>query len=207
MGRAYRQGFPERYGWEEIIKAYSAADASGNSYSYFNLFEEAFMNQQALLVTETTATQRTRMAEIVNELLQGQSLRGFQTMIDALRMRYPRITDQSAPRLPAPAGAREETAALETAALDFQQPLQYAAYAIRAYGPSVLRAGTPAGQTPFNPAFPQYVTFTDETLSGQRDRPTPIPVKNEYRQLAVAAGGQGQTRGYDVPLTATPAVA
>lgn len=194
MGRAYRQGFPERYGWEEIIKAYSAADASGNSYSYFNLFEEAFMNQQALLVTESTATQRTRMAEIVNELLQGQTLRGFQTMIDALRMRYPRITDQSAPRLPAPAGAREETAALETAALDFQQPIQYAAFAIRAYGPSVLRAGTPAGQTPFNPAFPQYVTFTDETLSGQKDRPTPIPVKNEYWQLAVAAGGQGQAR-------------
>jgi len=194
MGRAYRQGFPERYGWEEIIKAYAAEDGLGNSYGYFNLFEEAFLDQQVKLATTSVPAERQTMAEIVNELLQGQSLRGFQTMINALRARYPRITDRAEPRLPAPAGAREETATLETAALDFQQPLQYAAYAIRAYGPAILRAGTPVGQTPFNPAFPQYVTFTDETLSGQKDRPTPIPVKNEYWQLSVAAGGQGQAR-------------
>ena len=199
MGRAYRQGFPERYGWEEVIKAYSAPDASGNSYSYFNLLEEAYLEQQGQLTDPlklVDVNQRRTMAEVVNEMLQGQTLRGFQTMIDALRMRYPRITDKTAARLPAPAGAREETAALETAALDFQQALQYSAFTIRAYGPEILRAtGVDAvtGKAPY-PQFSQYVTFTDTTLTGSTGKEVPIPVKNEYWQLSVAAGGQSQTR-------------
>jgi hypothetical protein len=199
MGRAYRQGFPERYGWDEVINAYSAPNASGNSYSYFNLLEEAYLEQQGQLTDPlklADASQRRTMAEVVNELLQGQTLRGFQTMIDALRMRYPRITDRGAKRLPTPAGTREETAALETAALDFQQALQYSAFTIRAYGPEILRAtGVDAvtGKAPY-PQFPQYVTFTDATLTGSTGKEVPIPVKNEYWQLSVAAGGQGQAR-------------
>lgn len=192
MGRAYRQGFPERFGWEDITRAYMAADPAGNTYGYFNHFEEAYFDQQQKLADEGASPDELRtMAEIINEMAQGQTLRGFQTMIDALRMRYPRITDQGAPRLPAPAGAREETAALETAALDFQQPIQYAAFAVRAYGPAILRAGPPAGEPPYNPQFPQYITFTDGTLTGDD---VPIPVKNDYWQLAVVAGGQGQAR-------------
>lgn len=191
MGRAYRQGFPERYGWAEVIKTYSSQGAGGNTYVYFNLLEDAFYEQFGLLTGDPSELNaRRNMAESVNELLQGQSLRGYQGMIDALRMRYPRITaiDDPEDRLPPPAGAREETAALETAALDFQQAIQFAGYAVRAYGSDILRASPEPGEEPY-PAFPGYLSFDDSTLSG-----APIPIKNEYWQFATTAGGQAKAR-------------
>lgn len=196
LGRSYRQGFPERYGWDEIVAAYSSTGANGNRYVYFNHLESAFTAQHAALITETNRNPFTNnvarnMAESVNELLQGQSLRGYQGMINALRIRYPRLVDPATipERLPAPAGARDEVAELERAALDFSQSTQYAAYAVRAYGPDILRPSPdPTKLAPY-PQFPQYLTFTDSTLSG-----APIPVKNEYWQLSAAADGQAQAR-------------
>lgn len=195
MGRAYRQGFPERYGWDDIVQSYQAADGTGNSYVYFNHFENAYFDRQVDLAGALTGTPlnnaRQGMAETVNEMLQGQSMRGFQGMINALRMRYPRITTVENDRLPAPVGAREETAALETAALDFQQSLQYAAFAIRAYGADVIRAGPDASKPAPYPQFPNYLTYYDSSLTGAD---VPIPAKNEYWQYAGAAGGLAQAR-------------
>ncbi|MBL9145363.1 MAG: hypothetical protein JNM99_16920 [Verrucomicrobiaceae bacterium] len=197
MGRAYRQGFPERYGWNDVIRSYSSKDASGlNSHVYFGHLEDAFYEQYNALIPITARDPyqggyALAMAESVNELLQGQSLRGYQGMIDALRLRYPRLVDPATvpDRLPTPIGAREETAALETAALDFSQSTQYAAYAVRAYGPAILRPTPDPSKIAPYPQFPQYVTFQDSTLSG-----APIPVKNEYWQLSGAADGQAQAR-------------
>lgn len=197
MGRAYRQGFPERYGWDDVIKTYSSLGPNSNRYVYFNYLEAAFFEQyNALKVTPSQVSPyqyntARNLAETVNELLQGQSLKGYQGMIDALRIRYPRLVDPATvpARLPTPAGAREETAALETAALDFQQSIQYAAFAIRAYGPGILRpTPDPTKIAPY-PQFSQYLTFQDSTLSG-----APIPVKNEYWQLSGAADGEAQAR-------------
>ena len=198
MGRAYRQGFPERYGWDDIILSYQAASGTGNTYVYFNLLEDAYFGQQEALAGDATEpNERRLMAESVNELLQGQSMRGFQEMINSLRMRYPRLTgnEDLAERLPNPAGAREESAGLERSALDFHQGLQYAAFAVRAYGANVLRPGSDEGKLPPYPMFPNYITYEDSTLSG-----TPIPVKNEYWQLAVATGGMAQARGEKAKL-------
>lgn len=197
MGRAYRQGFPERYGWDDIVQTYSSASSTGDRYVYFGYLESAFDEQYANL--KTTPTQADpyqynyarNMAETVNELLQGQTLRGLQGMINSLRIRYPRLVDPATvpERLPAPAGARDEVAELERAALDFGQSIQYAAFAVRGYGPGILRASPDPSKTAPYPQFPQYVTFQDSTLSG-----APIPVKNEYWQLSGAADGQAQAR-------------
>lgn len=196
-GRAYRQGFPERYGWDDIIAAYSSLGANNNRYVYFGYLENAFYEQYNNLKLTPGQTNphlydsARNMALSVNELLQGQTLRGLQGMITALRIRYPRLADPATipERLPAPAGTREEVAELERSALDFSQSTQYAAFAIRAYGPEILRAGPdPAKLAPY-PQFPQYLTYEDSSLSG-----APIPVKNEYWQLSAAADGQAQAR-------------
>ncbi|MBN8460695.1 MAG: hypothetical protein J0M04_22930 [Verrucomicrobia bacterium] len=196
LGRAYRQGFPERYDWDDIVKTYSSPGANGN-HVYFGYLEKAFDDQYAALQVQPTHVnpflhdEARNMAEAVNELLQGQTLRGSQGMINALRIRYPRLVDPATipARLPAPAGTREETAALETAALDMGQSVQFASFAVRAFGPGILRAGPdPAKPIPY-PQFPQYVTFQDSTLAG-----APIPIKNEYWQLSAAADGQAQAR-------------
>jgi hypothetical protein len=198
MGRSYRVGFPEQYGWDDVIQSYSSAGAGGNRYVYFNLLEDAFIEQYGDLVANPSQANPylansagLYLAESVNELLQGQTLRGLQGMINALRIRYPRLVDPNTvpERLPAPAGARDETAELERAALDFSQSTQYAAFAIRAYGPGILRpVPDPTKIAPY-PQFPHYLTFEDSTLSG-----APIPVKNEYWQLSGAADGQAQAR-------------
>lgn len=190
MGRSYRQGFPERYGWEDIIATYSSAGAGGDRHVYFHFLEDAYYEQYSnVSLDPNDDTARRNFAESINELLQGQSLRGFQGMVDALRVRYPRITSLDDPpeRLPAPAGAREETAALDTAALDFQQSVQFAAFAARAFGPEIMRPGLE--EEPAFPQFPRYLSFEDSTLSY-----VPIPIKNEYWQLSTAAQGQAQAR-------------
>ncbi len=197
LGRAYRQGFPERYGWDDVIASYSSTGAGGSRYVYFSYLEKAFDDQYAairLLPANSNPylhNEARNMAETVNELLQGQTLRGLQGMINALRIRYPRLVDPGTipERLPAPAGARDETAELDRAALDFSQSVQYAAYSVRAFGPAILRPLPDPTKIPPYPQFPQYLTYQDSTLSG-----APIPVKNEYWQLSAAADGQAQAR-------------
>ena len=187
LGRAYRQGFPATYGWDDIVKAYNALGAGNDNYVYFHHLENAFFAQQtALLANPSDAAQRQTMAEIVNELQQGQTMVANQGLITALRIKYPRLTSDVNPndassRMNAPAGARTETAAIDTAILDYSLAVQYSAAAIKDYGSDILRAKAPAGAEPF-PQFPLYLTFTDPTLSHD----TPIPIKNEYWQLTTA---------------------
>lgn len=187
LGRAYRRGFPETYNWDDIINAYSALGAGQDRYVYFHHFEDAFFAKQNDMVTpagKADATNRRLMAETVNELLQGQTLIANQRLIEALRIKYPRITnyDPAHPpeTLPVPAGARTETAAIDIALLDYQLPIAYAAAAIQLYGPDILRAKAAPGTEPF-PQFPLYLTFLDPSLSQ-----APIPIKNEYWQLTSA---------------------
>lgn len=184
-GRAYRRGFPELYGWDDILKAYSARGPGNNQYVYYNHFEQAYFDQQTILTaTPGDTAARSLLAESVNELLQGQLLVGNQRLIDALRVKYPRMAaiDPNNPpeRLSTPPGVREETAAIDVAMLDYQAPLHYAAAAIARYGPEVLRSKAAAGAEPF-PDFPLYVSFTDPSLSQ-----SPIPIKNEYWQLTTS---------------------
>ncbi len=191
LGRAYRVGFPEQYGWAEVTAAYSAEGPGNNRYVYFDFLEEAYNLQRGELNGDAeNATKRRVMAEVINELLQGQSLRGGQGLIEALRLRYPRITsiDEDTGRIPPPAGSSEESGELERAALDYQQAIQFSAFAIRAYGTDILRAGSELGKEPF-PNFPGYITFEDSTLST-----APIPIKNEYWQLATNVDGQAKAR-------------
>lgn len=183
-GRAYRRGFPETYGWEDIMEAYQAIGPGNNRYTYFHHFEDAFFTQQGLLLgDEANAAKRQTMAEIVNECLQGQLLIANQGLIEALRIKYPRLAatvDPEEDRLNPPAGTREETAAIDTALLDYQLPIHYAGLAIQLYGTDILRNKAAEGAEPY-PQFPQYLTFIDPTLSQ-----APIPVKNEYWQLSTA---------------------
>ena len=187
LGRAYRQGFPTTYGWDDIVKAYNALGAGNDNYVYFHHLENAFFAQQtALLANPSNAALRQTMAEIVNELQQGQTMVANQGLITALRIKYPRLTSDVDPnnansRMNAPAGARTETAAIDSAILDYSLAVQYSAAAIKDYGSDILRAKAPAGAEPF-PQFPLYLTFTDPTLSHD----TPIPIKNEYWQLTTA---------------------
>jgi len=193
LGRAYRIGFPATHGWDDIVKAYSATGAGNddnslgydNNYIYFQHFEQAFFEQQnALLADSNNAGKRQTMAEVVNELLQGQTMIANQRLIEALRIKYPRISadvDPNTERLNPPAGTREETAAIDTAILDYHAAVQFAGAAIRDYGTDILRAKAPAGAEPF-PQFPLYLTITDPTLSKE----APIPIKNEYWQLTTA---------------------
>ncbi len=183
-GRAYRIGFPETYGWEDIMEAYQAIGPGNNRYTYFHHFEDAFFTQQGLLLAdEANPAKRQTMAEIVNECLQGQLLIANQRLIEALRIKYPRLAaniDPEEDRLNPPAGARTETAAIDTALLDYQLPIHYAGLALQLYGTDILRNKAPEGAEPY-PQFPQYLTFLDATLSQ-----APVPVKNEYWQLSTA---------------------
>ncbi len=196
LGRAYRIGFPATYGWDDIVKAYSATGSSLgfpiDNYVYFHHFEKAFFTQQTTLFTDlnsnvsaqTLADDKQAMAEIVNELLQGQTMIANQRLIEALRIKYPRISadvDPTKDRLNPPAGTREETAAIDTAILDYHAAAQYGAAAIRDYGTGILRSKAKLGKEPF-PQFPLYLTFLDPTLSHD----APIPIKNEDWQLTTA---------------------
>lgn len=194
LGRAYRIGFPATHGWDDIVKAYSATGAGNddnslgydNNYIYFQHLEQAFFDQQNVLADpkNADAAKRQTMAEVVNELLQGQTMIANQRLIEALRIKYPRISadlDPNTERLNPPAGTREETAAIDTAILDYHAAVQFAGAAIRDYGTDILRAKAPSGAEPF-PQFPLYLSITDPTLSKE----APIPIKNEYWQLTTA---------------------
>ncbi len=183
-GRAYRRGFPQEYDWDDIVKAYGAVGADGDEYSYFHHFEEALAEAyEALGSDRTLARARDRaVVEIVNEMLQGQTLLGNKRLIEALRIKYPRLPDPDNPprppdRLPVPPGVREQTAAIDVALLDYHTALAHVFNAVRDFGLDLLRAAAPDGDAPF-PEFPRYLTFTDPSLSEQ-----PIPIKNEYWQL------------------------
>lgn len=185
LGRAYRRGFPSELDWDDIIKAYSALGAGGDRYVYFHHLENAFnefLNKaRGFSVAQAGEDPIQLLAETVNELLQGQSLVANQRLIEALRIRYPRIGDYDPnnppPRLPAPPGAREETAQIDVALLDYQAALHYAFGVIQEFGPGILRSRAEAGREPYAD-FPAYITFLDPTLSQQT-----IPIKNEFWQL------------------------
>ncbi len=192
LGRAYRAGFPATYGWDDIVKSYSAlgpataAAPSGDDHVYFHHFEDAYFLLQGQMFPTGTVTQRQLMAETVNEMLQGQTMGANQQLITALRIKYPRLSadvnpNDASSRMNAPAGARTETAAIDQAVLDYSLAVQYAAAAIRDYGTDILRSKAPVGAEPF-PQFPLYLTIIEPTLS----KDAPIPVKNEYWQLSTA---------------------
>ncbi len=183
LGRAYRRGFPEEYDWDDLVKTYSAQGATGDTYTYFHLFEEDYNQLLNALgprgLRNPNSTDQQHLAELVNELLQGQLLIGNQRLITALRIKYPRITNPDDPpvRLPVPPGVREETAAIDVALLDYQASLYHIFNIIQEFGVGFLRSRAPEGQEPF-PDFPRYVTMLDPNLSQQ-----PIPIRNEFWQL------------------------
>lgn len=178
LGRAYRRGFPEQYDWNDILQAYTAKSATGDERVYFHLMEKALLNIDR--PEGLNPAQRQLAAEIVNELLQGQLLVGNQQLIQALRVKYPRLTnpDDAGQRLPLPPGVRTQTAAIELALLDFQAALFHVFQVIQKHGPELLRSKAEPGREPF-PDFPRYITFEDPSLSPQK----PIPIKNEWWQL------------------------
>jgi len=187
LGRAYRRGFPQEYDWDDIIQAYGAVgyDEQGHEdrYVYLHHLETAYNGLlEPMRTNSANPENRRRMAEILNEIAQGQSLVGNQRLIEALRSKYPRLASSSAEtndteRLPVPPGVREETAAIDVALLDYQAALVYPFQAIREFGSDILRTRALEGKEPF-PDFPRYITFLDPTLSQQ-----PVPIKNEYWQL------------------------
>lgn len=188
QGRAYRRGFPEEYDWDDLVKAYQARGADGDRHVYFHLLEDAYDTLRNRLRAEGIAVdpakleeQRQQLAELVNELLQGQALVGNQQLVQALRVKYPRLAnpDDDEDRLPVPPGVREETAAIDLALLEYQAALVHVFRVVQEFGPDVLRSKAAAGREPF-PDFPQYLTFLDPTLSQ-----APIPIKNEYAQLTL----------------------
>ena len=183
LGRAYRRGFPEEYGWDDIVKAYEATDEYDEHYVYFRHLVNAYLDWLGHLPANATpsASDLQTFAETVNEVLQGQTLLGSQRLIEALRIKYPRMQDfdpaNPPARLPVPPGAREQTAAIDVALLDFHAALSTVAEMIHANGIGALRSRASLGNEPY-PDFPRYLQFSDVTLS-----PFPIPVKNEYWQL------------------------
>lgn len=183
LGRAYRRGFPEEYGWDDIVKAYDVSDEYDEHYVYFRHLVNAYIDWRGHLSTNAppSASDLQTLAEIVNEVLQGQTLLGSQRLIEALRIKYPRLDnfDPEHPpeRLPVPPGAREQTASIDVALLDFHAALTTVAEMIHANGASALRSRAPEGGEPY-PDFPRYIQFSDVTLS-----PFPIPAKNEYWQM------------------------
>ena len=188
LGRAYRRGFPSQYNWNDIVNNYQAQGFLGttaDSYVYYHHLETAFWQMESSLGNygsrSPNASQKGTIAEIVNEILQGQSLLGNQRLISALQVKYPKLLDpnsNSGTRLPTPPGARVQTAAIDVALLDYQAALPYPFFAIQEYGTGILRSRAPAGLEPF-PDFPLYLTILDPTLSQQ-----PVPIKNEYWQLS-----------------------
>lgn len=195
LGRAYRRGFPATLSWEDIIQSYSALGAGNNRYVYYNHFENSFFNLQGQMVqpVDRTPARKREMAETLNELLQGQLLIANQRLVEALRIKYPRLSTNIDPndanqKLNPPAGARTETAAIDQALLDYQLPLYYTGTALQLYGSDILRVKAADGAEPY-PQFPQYLTFLDSSLSQ-----TPIPIKNEYWQLTTAFERMGLGR-------------
>lgn len=190
MGRAYRRGFPEQYDWDDLVQTYSAQGADGDRHVYYHFLERALIDLQQQVQTNVagpTESQKQLLAEMVNEVLQGQLLIGNQRLINALRIKYPRITDPNAAeeRLPAPPGVREETAAIDVALLDYQAGLFHISVIFKEFGVDLLRSKAVEGQEPF-PDFPRYITFEDPSL-GQK----PIPIKNEWWQLTTCLNQLG----------------
>jgi hypothetical protein len=188
LGRAYRRGFPEEYNWDDIIKSYGAAGSDGDRYVYFHHFENYYnhllngdLTHDGLRLNPNQPERRSFLTETINEILQGQSLLGNQRLIEALRLKYPRIfgfDEENLPeRLPVPPGVREETAAIDVALLDYHLAMFHVLNAVHEFGIDILRSRAEEGREPF-PDFPRYLTFVDATLS-----PKPIPIKNEFWQL------------------------
>lgn len=179
-GRGYRRGFPSEYDWDDIVKAYGVEGANGDRYTYYHHFQRAYQSAQT---NYPHPVGRTNLTLAINELLQGQNLLGNKRLVEALRIKYPRLTspgEDSGERLPEPPGVREETKAIDVALLDFQAGISMAFEAFREYGTNVFRSRAERGREPF-PEFPGYVSFVDPMLSE-----VPIPIKNELWQLSGA---------------------
>lgn len=189
-GRAYRRGFPETYDWDDLVQAYSAASATGDRHVYFHQLERALTEIQQQVRQKPdgpTADDRKLLAELTNELLQGQLLIGNHRLVNALRIRYPRITDPNEleERAPSPPGVREEVAGIELALLEYQAALFHVSSIIEEFGADVLRSRAPEGKEPF-PDFPSYLTFEDRFLAQK-----PLPLKNEWWQLSYTLSQMG----------------
>jgi len=194
LGRAYRRGFPDTLGWEDIIDAYQAPGPGNDRYVYFKHLENAFFQQQADLTGNSSdPDEQQQMAEDVNELIQGQLLVANDRLIEALRIKYPRLAESIDPedpsqRLNPPAGTRSETSAIDQALLDYLLPVYHASTSLQVFGTGILRNRAPQGAEPY-PQFPQYLTFEDPSLSQ-----APIPVKNEFWQLTTLFEREGLGR-------------
>jgi hypothetical protein len=176
LSRGYRRGFPSLYDWDDITKAYTAEGRGGDRYSYFHHAMEAYQTAQ-------TSMDRQVLTEAANEMIQGQALVGNKRLVEALRIKYPRVVDpgEAVPdRLPEPPGVRQETAAIDVALLDFEAGITMGFEALRQYGAGIFRSRAERGAEPY-PQFPGYVELKDTTLSQQ-----PVPIKNEYWQLTGA---------------------
>ncbi len=183
LGRAYRKGYPDEYTWNDIIDAYSAKGADGDKYVYYHHFERAYNDALADLYLDVgNDAKRLTAAETVNEILQGQVMLGNDRLVDALRLKYPRMVDYdplNPPEvLPSPPGVREETKAIDVALLDFYAALLYPSALVQRYGGNILRSRATPGAEPY-PSFPRYITFLDPTIS-----PFPVPIKNECWQYS-----------------------
>lgn len=183
LGRAYRKGYPDEYTWNDIIDAYSAKGADGDKYVYFHHFERAYNDVLADLYGDVGSdAKRLTAAETVNEILQGQVMLGNDRLVDALRLKYPRMVEYDPlnppETLPSPPGVREETKAIDVALLDFYAALLYPSALVQCYGGGILRSRATPGAEPY-PSFPRYITFLDPTIS-----PFPVPIKNECWQYS-----------------------
>ena len=183
LGRAYRKGYPDEYTWNDIIDAYSAKGADGDKYVYYHHFERAYNDALADLYLDVgNDAKRLTAAETVNEILQGQVMLGNDRLVDALRLKYPRMVDYdplNPPEvLPSPPGVREETKAIDVALLDFYAALLYPSALVQRYGGGILRSRATPGAEPY-PSFPRYITFLDPSIS-----PFPVPIKNECWQYS-----------------------
>lgn len=185
LGRSYRRGFPAEFGWEDVIKNYSTPSGTGDTYVYYHYLTTAYsdflVEANGYGTNNSVTIGRQYFTETINELLQGQILLANQRLVNALRMKYPRLENyhplNPPSKLPAPPGARDETLAIDVALLDYQAGLSYAFDAVSHFGFGILRSRATPGQEPF-PDFPGYLTFADPSLS-----PQPVPIKNEYWQL------------------------
>ena len=132
------------------------------------------------------------IAESVNEVFQGQIAEGNQYLLDALRMRYPRINDfdpENPPeRLPAPEGSvRQETEELDRAIEAFGIGYRTALDVLtKPEGEIFLRA-----EDNFYEGFPQF-TGTFRPFEGSANQQDIYPIQTEMSHFSRCVDRAGQ---------------